>query len=243
MRTEHEIKAVFSTLKRHLKDRGMTYKMVARKAHMSESNLKRILAAQSCSVGRLSEICAAADTSIFDLIMVASKERTPVYDLSAQAIDYFVENFPCLVFFRRLAGTDDTAAFLKSQSLPPGTVHSYLKDLSRLGLIEQQGRKVFVRAKGYLQIPDDSKLHYKLQKEWIPWFFQKITGKQEDPRIHLQMASTGLTEAHRIQLHQDLKDLLNKYRELGFVDQRLGSKATEPVGICVGVGPHRVGFF
>lgn len=243
MPAKHQVKTVFETLKAHLRDRGLTYKQVAKKAHMSESNLKRIFASESCSFDRLVGICMAADTTIFDLALAAAKFKTPVFDLNQEVQDFFVENFDAFILFRRIAAAEDPNEYLDTVKLARGKLEIYLDKLVGLGLLSRKNGVIQVLAEGYLQIPDGSRLRSKIEEEWIPWFFSQLMNHRSHAQAHVQVASTALSEAHRQQLIQEMTDLLDKYRDIGFVDQKMGAGPAKPVGICVGIGPHRVGMF
>lgn len=243
MSPRDQIQITFDVLKALFKARGLSYKDVAKRAHMSESNLKRIFSTRTCSLDRLVEICSAVDLSIFDIMEMATKTRAPETVLSEAAERYFTQNFECFVFFRRLAGAKSPNDFLKQEKLPKEKIKKFLKDLERFGLIEIRAEKIHVKLSGYLRIPPDSPLQRKIEEQWVPWFFSQIFANRDKPEHQLKIASTGLSKRHRARFLEELNDLIAKYRDKGFVDQRLNSAEVSPFGIAIGIGPYRVGFF
>ena len=243
MLPQDQVQLTFNLLKKHIRERGLKYAEVARKANMSESNLKRIFSLKMCSFDRLVEICIAAETNIFDLMVAASKVSTSEVVLSAEAEAFFYENFDCFIFYRRLAVSTDPKNFLESSKKQNEKTSSFLRKLTSLGLVSITNGKIKVQGTGHLRVSEESKLRKKIEKEWIPWFHKNLFSDPTNQEKRILLASTGLSEKHRLQLIEDMESLLSKYRNIGFVDQRIGAKSVKPVGICIGIGPYRVGLF
>lgn len=60
--------AIFRALKRSLRQKKITYRMIAEHLELSESTVKRLFADQDISIGRLEKICGLAGMEISDLI-------------------------------------------------------------------------------------------------------------------------------------------------------------------------------
>lgn len=243
MKPDEQVDAVFHLLKRHLRDRRTPYREIARRIPMSESNLKRIFASRTCTFDRLTQICAAAETSLVDLLLAAGRSEQRKYRLSPEAERYFVENFDAFIFYRRCGLAPDLTAFLKTCGVGAEKLRARLRQFEKMGLLNMSRSGWRLRHSGYLQIPPESPLRKKLEQEWVPWFFQRLLARTGEAGFDLQMFSTGLTEAHFAELKSDLKKLGDKYRELGLTDQRLGKREFRSVGVCIGIGPYRIGHF
>ena len=60
--------AIFRTLKQSLRQKKITYQMIAAHLQLSESTIKRLFAEQDISIARLDKICALAGMEISDLV-------------------------------------------------------------------------------------------------------------------------------------------------------------------------------
>ncbi len=243
MRPEQEIEAVFSLLKTHLKSKKLSYRKIAQRLKMSESNLKRIFSTRSCGLQQIAKICAAAEIPFFDLIKTAATNEVPIYQLSREAEEFFAQNLDHFIFFRNLSAASDPDIFIRNSGVTKLKLNSYLTSLEKLKLLKSSRTGVKLEHSGYLNFSSKSPLLKRLTEKWVPWFFQRVVHNQERNGYTLKLMSTGLTREHRAQLIEELGQLLERYILLGATDQSIGSRDFESVGICIGVGPHRIGFF
>lgn len=243
MNPEDQAKVIFDVLKQHLRESGIPYRELASRMEMSEANVKRIFSAESCSIEQLLRFCAAADLKFFDLMAVAARADAGSFRISNEAETYFFDHFDCFVFFRAVSTARSLDEALAKSTVPKENLRRFLKDLERLELIDRTKRGYVLRHKGYLSLSRTSKLRRKLEERWTPWFLSRILSKRDDQQHSIELFSTGLSEAHRGQLIEDLNRVLEKYREIGVADQGIGQRAFSPVAVCVGIGPYRVGLF
>lgn len=244
MSPEDQVSTVFLLLKQHLKVQKLSYFALAKKLNMSESNLKRIFSTQSCGFEQIAKICAAAEVSFFDIVGAAAKAEILSYSLSSEAEEFFLKNFDCFIFYRRLSVTKDPSETLRGSKLPKAKVDSYLAALEKYKLLRRTRESVEFLNSGYLDISKSPELAKKIREKWVPWFFERTLRNNGSPNYFLAVGSTGLSKTHRLQLNNEIEQLIGRYKELGHRDQSPGSSEEfEPVGICVGVGPHRIGLF
>jgi DNA-binding Xre family transcriptional regulator/predicted transcriptional regulator len=243
MKPAQEIEATFSLLKTHLKSRKISYADLAKKLKMSESNVKRIFSTQSCNLETLSEICAAAETSMFELISTASRLEILSFHLSNEAETHFLNNFDHFIFFRKLSAANDIEAFIKKTELPKERLTSTLESLQKINLIRKTRTGHELTVSGYMDLSKNPALIKKLNDRWVPWFFDQVLKNNNKEEYFLRASSTGLSKAHKLQMLAEIQQLIDKYSDIGYRDQRMGSTDFEAVGLCIGVGPHRVGLF
>lgn len=243
MSIEKEIGAVFRLIKEHLKAKQISYANLAERLEMSESNVKRIFSSESCSLHQLAQICEAADTSFIDLVAIARKKISPEFILPAETEEFFMKNFDAFVFFRHLFGAQDPRAIVKNSKLPADRVRLFLRKFEDFNLIKQNDGKIKINGAGYLNMSECPNLNNYLSEKWTPWFIDQALRQKKNPQYYLKSSSTGLSPVHRAQLIEDLELVLQRYMEIGFQDQRIGAGDFESVGICIGIGPHRIGFF
>ena len=231
---------IFRALKSQLKSRKVSYAELAKRTEMSEANVKRIFSEEACSLARLSQFCDAIKVSLSDLVRSAA-DTTPEYFLLPKAAEaFFADNLDYFVFYRQLEHEQTTEAMQEANDLSPKEMNRYLKKIEELGLIERQpGDKIKLMQKGYLRLPTESRLQQNYFRRWLPQFFEKVMVAND--RHFVKIFSTGLSEKNRKELVRDLEDIAKKYQERGYFDQTKGSTPVEPVGVCIGVGPYRVG--
>ncbi|HYM36110.1 MAG TPA: helix-turn-helix transcriptional regulator, partial [Steroidobacteraceae bacterium] len=68
-----ECAQIIDVLKRSLKTRGLTYKDVAQRLRLSESSIKRVFAAETFTLERLENICAAIGMTVTELVQMSAK--------------------------------------------------------------------------------------------------------------------------------------------------------------------------
>lgn len=243
MKPEQEVESTFQLLKAHLKSKKISYADLGRSLKMSESNMKRIFSNQTCSLDMLSKICAASGITMFDLISTASHVEVLSFQLSEEAEAYFLNNFEAFIFFRNLGAALNTNEFLRTQPLSKEKQTSVLESLQKLKLIRKTKGGYELAVSGYMDLSKTPALVKKLYDQWVPWFFEQVLNNPKSDRYSLKVTSTGLSKAHKLQLLAEVEQLFDKYREIGYRDQRIASSDYESVGICIGIGPHRVGGF
>lgn len=70
-----ECAQIIDVLKRSLKTRGLTYKDLAQRLGLSESSVKRVFAAETFTLERLENICAAIGMTVTELVQMSAKSN------------------------------------------------------------------------------------------------------------------------------------------------------------------------
>jgi DNA-binding Xre family transcriptional regulator len=240
---ETEIEAIFNLLKEHLRSKRISYGELAKRLHMSESNVKRIFSTKSCSLQQAAQICDVAETSLIDLIEIAGKRIAPQFILPAETEEFFLQNFDAFIFFRNLFAAENPQTIINSSALQPDRIRQYLRKFEDFRLLKRKHGRIELVGAGYLNLSKCPALNKRLNEKWVPWFIGRVVHYSENPNYFLKASSTGLSKIHKAQLIEDIERVLQRYRDIGSQDQRIGSGDFESVGICIGIGPHRVGFF
>jgi len=175
-----------------------------------------------------------------DLVRSAAEVTPEYFSLPKAAEAFFTENLDYFVFYRQLENGEGVAELQERNELSAKEMNRYLKKIEELGLIERQpGDRIKLMQQGYLQLAPNSRLLKDYFQRWVPQFFEKVM--QPDDKHFMKVFSTGLSEKNRKELARDLEELAKKYHERGYFDQTKGSSPFEAVGVCIGVGPYRVG--
>jgi DNA-binding Xre family transcriptional regulator len=245
MKPDFQIETIFRLLKTHLKIRELSYKDLAKRMKMSESNLKRIFSTRSCGLEQLARICEASDTNLFELIKTAAKTEVPRFELKPEVEEFFLNYFDCFIFYRNLGAAQDPNLFIKNLKIPLPKIQDYLHALEKLGLVRKNKDKIELHGYGYVDLTRVPRLRKMLADKWVPWFFNRVLDQHSNKSsdYYLNMTSTALSPTHREQFVNEIKQIITRYKELGIKDQEVGHVHPTPVGICIGIGPHRVGMF
>lgn len=236
----NETSTIFYALKKQLKARKVSYAMLATRTGMSEANVKRIFSTETCTLARLTEICGAIDLSLAALMRAAAETEPEIFTLPKAAEDFFADHLDYFVFYRQLEHGHGVEELQEKNGLSAKELSRYLKKIEELGLIERlPGDRIKLLHQGYLHLKPNSRLQSKYFRRWVPYFFERVM--QPEEKHFVKIFSTGLTEKNRRELLRDLEDVAKKYQERGYFDQKTGSNPFEAVGVCIGVGPYRVG--
>lgn len=236
----NDTQAIFLTLKKQLKARKVSYAELAARTEMSEANVKRIFSEEACSLARLTQICEAIKISLVELIRAASEVEPECFTLPEAAEEFFADHLDYFVFYRQLEHGHGVKELQEKNNLSPKDLNRYLKKIEELGLIERlPGDRIMLQHSGYLQLTSNGRLKDRYFRRWVPYFFEKVMAPEE--KHFVKIFSTGLSEKNRKELVRDLEDLAKKYQERGYFDQVKGSNPFESVGVCIGLGPYRIG--
>ena len=125
-----------------LKEKGLRYREVADDLGVAESTIKRLLTAKDGSVGRLTEICHAADISFAQLVAWASEQETPHWIPTAEQEQYFLEDLEAFRVFEDLSMRKrSTKEVQDHRGLDRTRLKRILEKLEALELVEVTGRR------------------------------------------------------------------------------------------------------
>lgn len=132
----NKIEQLLEVLKSQIKSRGFTYKQIAKKLGISESNLKRNFSKKIFSIDRLIAICEIIELDFYDLAKIASGQTYDIKETLSLKQETVLANNPELFtyFYLLLAGNSDEKInknyfFNKNTQL-------FLFELDKLKLIE-----------------------------------------------------------------------------------------------------------
>ncbi|MBW8907636.1 MAG: helix-turn-helix transcriptional regulator [Mesorhizobium sp.] len=126
---------IFEALKRTLKAKGLTYRMLAERMGVSEPTVKRIFHEQNCKLDRLMEICAAAEVELENVLGAMNRGPGPANRVGPE-IEHRLAARPALLFiFVMLSEKFTPEGIMRSQGLSEASMFLYLRDLEELGLI------------------------------------------------------------------------------------------------------------
>ena len=127
---------LLATLKRLLRQRGITYARIAVVLQMSESSVKRLFAREDFSLQRLEQVCALLDLELSELAQLASAEQQRLQMLTAAQEAELVADLRLLLVTISVLNQWPAQRIVDTYVLSEAEVTLYLLRLDRLGLIE-----------------------------------------------------------------------------------------------------------
>ena len=156
---------------------------------------------------------------------------------------FFLKNFEAFILYRHIFGAQTPEDVVEKSKIPADRLNFYIKNYVEMGLIKKKRGNLEVIGKGYFNLSQCPALAHRLIEKWVPWFMDRAVAYKGKPDYDLKAMSTGLSKIHKAQLLEDLERLFQRYKDIGFQDQKVGTEEFESVGVCIGIGPHRIGFF
>lgn len=127
---------IVDTLKRQLKARGVTYKVLAEQLQLSESAVKHMFSTGNFSLKRLDEVCAALELDIGDLIGLSQTHEQKIEQLSAEHEQEIVANDRLLLVAYCLINYWTFDEIVERYDISPAEATKYLRRLDRMKVIE-----------------------------------------------------------------------------------------------------------
>jgi DNA-binding Xre family transcriptional regulator len=129
---------IVDTLKRQLKARGVTYKVLAGQLHRSESAVKHMFSTGNFSLKRLDEICAVLELDIGELINISESQQPKIEQLSAEYEREIVSDVRLLLVAFCIINYWTLDEILERYDISAADCLRYLRRLDRMNIIELQ---------------------------------------------------------------------------------------------------------
>ena len=154
---------LFELLKTVLKARGLTYGGLAQKLGLSEPTVKRIFAERDCKLSRMTEICAALDLTLDDLVTEANRVEVRPIPLGDQIETQLAEDRPAFHLFLLLMDQMTPSAIQAQYGLEETALFTLGLRLEKLGLAEvMPGNQIRLTVPGPIYFRRDGPLHQRL---------------------------------------------------------------------------------
>jgi len=232
----HQI--VLEALKKTLKNKKMSYKVLADEIGMSESGLKKLLNAKDISLNRLSQITNALGVSLADLMDLAHEEDVKSIRLSKnQEKALLADNTLLRVLWRMTVENKNEAETIKIEKITRKTLTSSLLKLENLDLIRpiKSGKVVSVHNEIY-RWANEGKLVQKINQDWSITTLNK-TLKNLDQSFH-QLSFLQLSSKSKKQLMARLQELADEFARTARRDKmKLANKDLLPVSLLIAAAP------
>ena len=129
---------IIDTLKRQLKVRGMTYKVLAERLELSESAVKHMFSTGNFSLRRLDDVCAILELDIGDLVDISESQEQKIEQLSDDNERAIVADIRLLLVAYCLINYWTFDEIIERYDIAPTEAVKYLRQLDRMRVIELQ---------------------------------------------------------------------------------------------------------
>src|SRR5438105_1600626 len=133
-----ETSVIISVLKQSLRQRGITYKQVARALDISESSVKRLFTQGDFSLTRLEQVCALMQLEIADLLERTREAAGRLTELSEEQERELISDSKLLLVGILATSHWSLASMLSNYSFTESELVRLLARLDRTGIIALQ---------------------------------------------------------------------------------------------------------
>lgn len=226
-------------LKRLLKQKGITYRDLAKTLKISESSVKKIFISGDCSLARLNEICAAVDVDLADL-MTAAREQVPEkFHFTAKQQQFLFENRRCFQVYWKLVYEEQSPEEIRRNlRLTESVLFNALRSLDQLGLIE-------LLPNGKVRHPDMNMVLWEgsgplidmVRKEWAPLMTKRIGEKADSSGYGLSLRYFTLRPESAEEFKRTISEIQIEFGRRSVRETRLNRAATVPVFMVSAFSP------
>ena len=215
---EHEHLVLVEALKKVVKNKGFTYKTLAKKLDLTEAVIKNMFYNKSISLARFIQLCNAVGISLSELSEVAGIMKSQDFSLSCEAEQYFIDNPKDFQFFRELVLHEKSIKEVQKRlRLSRQESFMVLRKFERFGLVEiLSDENVHLKVRG--------RLKWRVDGPWYKKYFVSITketavhllNKWNDPSVYHSLGAFSLSSELLTEFYRDLDKLLDYYKDQAF---------------------------
>ncbi len=208
-------------LKKLLKARGTTYRVLARSLELSEASVKRLFSEKTFTLARLEQVCAVLEIDFFDLAKLARGASASVDAMTVAQEHALARDSKLLGVFYLLFND-----------------WRHVLQLEKLGLVDLLPHdKVRLRIPKSVRLRQDGPISRAHGKSVVTTFisadFEQSGGLFRFEVRELSKASTAL-------LVRRLERLAAEFNEIAELDSYLPSGERETIGMALGIRPYVV---
>ncbi len=242
MKNKSEKTLIFTAFKSVLKERKLTYQDLAKRTQSSESSIKRIFSIEECSLTRLTDLLAAVDITLSDLLEYASLRQVDVATLPLETEEFFALNLDYFFIYRKLIHHRSTEEVRKREKLSAAQMTKYLKKLDELQIIKWlPGDRIQFFHPEYLKFRDDGPLKEAVYKSWIPKLNKIVLDNMGDGEHVSRIFSARCTPELKASFLQEFEDLIERFIKRASLEIKTQPGRTKPMAASLALGPLRVG--
>lgn len=231
-----------ATLKRVLRERGITYAEVAERLELSEANVKRMFSKQHFTLNRLEEVCSLAAIDIGYLFARASETSLTITELPLAAEKELATNVKLLLIAQLLINQWELHDIISTYNYDQHEIIRLLAQLDRLGIIDLlPGNRV-----RNLVSRDFKWIHngpvYRFFEQHVAGDFFNCKFNPKAGELLLFMAGM-LTRYSNAYMQDKLRRIAREFDELCQEDGKLPISETYGTGLVLAMRPWELSVF
>ncbi|MBT8141562.1 MAG: helix-turn-helix transcriptional regulator [Gammaproteobacteria bacterium] len=233
--------ALVQTLKRCLKEQGITYAQLCKPLDLSEASVKRLFAEESFSIKRLDKICGYLGMTLGDLITKMELQQEYLSELT-EAQEHALVKDERLILVMQLVFSDWTYKdILRIFTLSEPELIQYLVQLDKLGLIEllPKNRIKLLTAHNFTwrkHGPVQSFFRQNLQSDYFDSNF-------DQDGSNLTMLTGMLSADARAEFDKKLNEFAKEFDQLCKSDSKRPLTERLGYGVVLAIRPWKLSFF
>lgn len=207
------------TLKKALRQRGLTYADVARALGLAESSVKRLFAQKSFSVDRVEQICRLMKLEITDLLELMHAAEARIAQLTEEQERALVKEPKLLLVGILAISYWSTADMLASFRLGKTELVRLLAQLDRMGIIDLlPGNLIRIRLARSFAWRKDGPIQRFFEEHMQRQFFETSFDNEGELRI---VAFGALSSRSNELLQQRLRKVAEEFDQVAHEDKAL----------------------
>jgi DNA-binding Xre family transcriptional regulator len=231
-----ECAQIIDVLKRSLKTRGLTYKDLAHRLGLSESSVKRVFAAETFTLERLENICAAIGMTVSELVRMAGNSNDAHGALlSVEQEELLASDARLLASFYLLLNGHSSAEVAERLEVNERELRALFVKLDAARLIEVLPRlKARLRVGPIVTWRSDGPVH-RLYEQQVKAEFLNADFQGASAALHFRSAE--LSEASARILIRKLDRLAEEFAEFAALDVHLPAADKHSVALLMAFRP------
>ena len=230
-----EVDRITATLKRCLKERGMTYADLAKPLQLSEVSVKRMFSQRTFTMQRLEEICQCLQLDFYTLAKMARGDLTRLSFLSLEQEQALAKDVKLITVFHLVLHEWTPEQIGQDFDIGEHEMIRLLVKLERLKLIELlPHNRIRLRCPQHITWRQDGPVRTRYQEVAMREFLDSsFSGKDELIRLEVR----ELTAASIAVLRSKLERIAVEFNELGEIDSQASIAKRRSVGMTIAIRP------
>jgi transcriptional regulator with XRE-family HTH domain len=226
---------LLDALKKLLKARGVTYRELAQRMHLSEASVKRLFSTGRFTLARVEEVLAILDADILELARLAGAARQHVGELT-EAQEQALAQDPALLGIAYLLLTGVTPSRIRSQyEVSEPMLIGALAQLDRLKIIDLlPANRIRLRVPNNMRWRPDGPLSRRYRTQAIGDFF---SSSFVQPLDRIRFLVGELSPGSIGMLQKKLDSLAAEFSEMLELDAASGPRERRNVGLVLAIRP------
>ncbi|MFZ6656713.1 helix-turn-helix domain-containing protein [Undibacterium sp. TJN19] len=222
-------------LKKHLKQKGLTYAQLAAHLEISEASVKRLFSESTFTVRRLESICQLLELDFLELARLARGQQELKAELSDSQEQALATQPRLLGVFYLLLNQWQASEIARQFDIAETELLQLLMTLERLDLIELHAHnRVKLLTHTTLQWREDGPIRKKYQAQVMEEFLHD--GFHEEQAV-LRFETRELSTASIAVLQRKMARLLLEFNELADIDASLPSNQRQGMALLMASRP------